>query len=107
MELPALYVLAGRAFGVAGWQAIDIQRTLGAPTAGLVGQRRAGVEGDGERLFHAHALTASASRPKRAMLRSASAWLRALRSARPEIGRASCRGRVCQDVWISVGAGSL
>src|SRR3546814_127718 len=31
----------------------------------------------------------------------------ALGDENPEIGRASCRERVCQYVWISVGAGSL
>ena len=72
---PALDVLAGRTLRVARRQAVDVDRPLGAPGAGLVGQRRAGVERDGEGLLHRHAVTSSSSL-KRRMLRSASAWMR-------------------------------
>ncbi len=49
---PALDVLAGRAGVVARRQAIQIDRPVGAPRAGLVGEARADIEGDGERLVH-------------------------------------------------------
>jgi hypothetical protein len=52
VEQPALDVLAGRALVVAGRQAVEIDRARGAPGAGVVGQRGAGVEGDGEGLVH-------------------------------------------------------
>src|SRR3546814_14632214 len=38
----------------------------------------------------------------RVVIRASSRWMR-----RQEIGRASCRERVCQDVQISEGAGSI
>src|SRR3546814_18532491 len=54
-------------------------------------------------------IATSADRDRLRRLRAA--WTHALqqaRAARPgQIGRASCRGRVCQYVYISVGAGSL
>ena len=52
VEQPALDVLAGRAGMVAGRQAVDIDRPHGAPGAGAIGERGAGVERDGEGLIH-------------------------------------------------------
>ena len=77
---PALDVLAGRAGVIAGRQPIDVQRPVGAPGAGLVGEARADVERDGERLVHDALLLPQSSRPYSAMLRSAIAWICAMRS---------------------------
>jgi hypothetical protein len=59
VEQPLLDVLTGRAGLVARGQQVDVDRPLGAPTAGLVGQAGADVEGDGEGLLH-HAFASSA-----------------------------------------------
>ena len=72
---PGLDVLAGRAGVVAGRQTIDIDRPLGAPGAGLVGEARADVEGDGEGMVH-QASSSGSSRRYSAMLRSAIACSR-------------------------------
>jgi hypothetical protein len=51
VEQPALDVFAGRALRCCRAAAVEIDRALGAPRAGAVGQRRAGVERDGKGLF--------------------------------------------------------
>ena len=71
VKQPALDVLARRALVVARRQTVHIDRPLGAPGAGLVGQRRAGVERDREGFLHGHDVASASSRPKRSMLRSA------------------------------------
>src|SRR5215218_9535397 len=52
VKKPALDVFARRAGVVAGRQAVDIDRALGAPGAGLVLEARADVERDGEGVVH-------------------------------------------------------
>ena len=52
VEQPALDVFTGRALVVAGRQAVAVDRALGTPRTGVVGQRRTGVEGDSKRLVH-------------------------------------------------------
>ena len=52
VEQPLLDVLAGRAGLVARGQQVDLERLLGAPGPGVVGQARTEVEGDGKGLFH-------------------------------------------------------
>jgi hypothetical protein len=54
VEQPALDVFTGRALRVAGRQPVDVERTLGTPGAGLVGERRPRIERDRERLLHRH-----------------------------------------------------
>ena len=63
MGEPALNVLAGRAGGVAGRQAVDIDRPLGAPRAGMVELARADVERDGVGVFHQCLASAASSSP--------------------------------------------
>src|ERR1039457_7151066 len=79
---PLLDVLARRAGVVAGRQAMDVVRALVAPGAGLVREARADVQCDCEGFVH-HAgepSSGSSNRPKRWMLRSAPAWMRAITS---------------------------
>ena len=52
VEQPALDVFARRAGGIAGRQAVDIDRAHGAPRAGVVGLAAADVERDGEGVLH-------------------------------------------------------
>ena len=73
---PGLDVLPGRARVAAGRDALDVDGPLGAPRAGLVRTARADVQRDREGLL------AHGASPKRAMLRSARAWMRAMRSGR-------------------------
>ena len=77
---PALDVLTRGAGVVAGRHPVRVDGTLGAPGARLVGPAGADVQGDRERLVH-HS-SPSGSSPKRAMLRSARAWIRATMSGR-------------------------
>ena len=84
MKQPALDVFAGRALHIAGRKPVYIDRALGAPGAGLVGQRGAGVERDGKRFFHGHS-PVSSSNLKRRILRSASAWMCATISGWPGV----------------------
>ena len=108
---PVLDVLAGRAGVVARRQPVHVHGPLLAPGAGLVGEARADVQRDRERLVHhappspfASARAGRAARmgspppspssPKRRMLRSAPAWMRAITSARGS-GSNRCAKRLC------------
>ena len=77
---PPLDVLPGRAGVVARRQQVDVDRPLGAPGAGLVGQAGADVEGDRERLVH-HSLLVRAVRSGGCCGRRC-AWIRAITSVR-------------------------
>ena len=60
---PLLDVLPGRAGVVARWQAVHVDGSLHPPRSCPVGQARADVEGDGERLVHQSPLSASSASP--------------------------------------------
>ena len=87
MPQPLLDVLAGRA-GVVAWrQQIDVHRAFSTPGASLVGQARSDVECDrkGFVVHHGSAFRSCAALPSRSnlrILRSASAWMRAMISVR-------------------------
>ena len=78
---PLLDVLPGRAGVVTRRQPVHVDRPLGPPRAGLVGQARTHVQGDSEGLVP-HGVSSGAS-PKRAMLRSAVACSRAMTASDP------------------------
>ena len=77
---PQLDVLAGRAGVVARRQPIQVDRALGPPSASLVEQATADIEGDGERLglyngFRAHASpTTEDNKSNRLIFQLAIAW---------------------------------
>ena len=75
MEEPALDVLARGTGVVAGRQPIDIDRAIGAPGPGLVGERGPDIECDCKWLFHywTPASAGASTSPKRRILRSARA----------------------------------
>ena len=103
---PLLDVLAGRTAVVARRHAVHVDGALLPPGAGLVREARADVQGDRERLVHQPrpfslaaaericAGPASPSSPKRRMLRSAPAWMRAMTSGRGS-GLNRCEKRAC------------
>ncbi len=63
VEQPALDVLARRAGVIAGWQSVDVNGPDRAPGAGPVGEARARVERDRERLGLHRVASDSSSRP--------------------------------------------
>ena len=91
---PLLDVLAGGAGVVAGRQAVDVHRALLAPGAGLVREARAGIQRDREGLIHHDVSSGSDRSPKRRILRSAPAWMRAIISVRGS-GLNRCAKRFC------------
>ena len=91
---PLLDVLARRTGVVARRQAVNVTRAFVAPGSGLVRQARSDVEGYCEWLVHQRTPSVLPSRPKRRMLRSAPAWMRAITSVRCS-GANRCAKRFC------------
>ena len=88
---PLLRILHGRARVRTRRGEVHVDRSFEAPGAGVVGQARADVERDSERLLHQ---STSSTSPYRAMLRSASAWRRSITSSR-RCGENRCLYRPC------------